>query len=71
MSSWHGHRFLARGRKSAPRGDGAARRSSVAAAKLSVLFAEFNDQVLLLCPVKKGITGFAFFCFASSPLETM
>jgi hypothetical protein len=37
----------------------------------SVLFAEFDDQVLLLCPVKKGISGFAFVCFASSPLEAM
>jgi hypothetical protein len=30
----------------------------MAAVKLSVLFAEFNDQVLLLCPLKKeeGVT---------------
>ena len=39
--------------------------------KYPILFAEFGDQVLRLRPLKKGITGFAFLCFASSPLETM
>ena len=35
------------------------------------LFAELNDQALLLGPVKKGFPGGAFPYFASSPLETM
>jgi hypothetical protein len=39
--------------------------------KHPILFTEFGYQVLRLCPLKKGITGFAFLCFASSPLETM